>query len=83
MSHKRESLMLNSPVVSLLLPSFRQIICDDFQSDNDPTVCSFYSEMNDLSMFPIKTCSFLYSAENEVKMGFVFMLINIYDGTAI
>lgn len=39
--------------------------------------------MNDLSMHPIKKCQSLYSAENEVKMGFVLQLINIYDGTRL
>lgn len=41
----------------------------------------FYIEMNDLSAHPIKERQSLYGTENEGKMGFVFLLINIYDGS--
>ena len=54
---------------------------DGFQSDSDPSDLPFYVQMNDLSMHPIKKCQSLYSTENEAKMGFVLLLINIYDGT--
>lgn len=52
---------------------------DGFHSDNDPSDFLFYIEMNDLSVHPIKECQSLYGTENEGKMGFVFLLINIYD----
>lgn len=64
----------------VLLP-MKQFVLDGFQSDSDPSDLPFYIEMNDLSMHPIKKCHSLYSTEDEVKMGFVFLLINIYDGT--
>lgn len=54
---------------------------DGFHSDSDPSDLAFYVQMNDLSMHPIKKCQSLYSTENEVKMGSVLLLINIYDGT--
>lgn len=56
-------------------------MCDGFQPDNDLTESPFYAEMNDSSIHRIKKCQSLYSAENEVKMGFVQLLINMYDGT--
>lgn len=54
---------------------------DGFQSNNDPSDFLFYIEMNDLSGLPIKEGQSLYGTENEGKMGFVLLLINIYDGT--
>lgn len=54
---------------------------DGFQSNNDPGDFLFYIEMNDLSAHPIKQRQSLYGTENEGKMGFVFLLINIYDGS--
>lgn len=72
---------VNSSSPRPVLPSMKQFVLDGFQSDNDPSDLPFYIEMNDLSMCPIKKCQSLYSTEDEVKMGFVFLLINIYDGT--
>lgn len=37
--------------------------------------------MNDLSVHPIKERQSLYGTENEGKMGFVFLPINIYDSS--
>lgn len=61
-------------------PSLKSFVLDGFQSDSYSSDLPFYVEMNDLSVHPIKKCQSLYSAENEVKMGFVLLLINIYDG---
>lgn len=55
---------------------------DSFQSDSNLSDLPLYLEMNDLSARPIKECQSLYSTENEVKMGFVLLLINMYDGNA-
>lgn len=54
---------------------------DGFQSNSDPGDFLLYIEMNDLSARPIRERQSLYGTENEGKMGFVFLLINIYDGS--
>lgn len=48
-----------------------------------PVTYPLYIEMNDLSVHPIKKCQSLYSTKDEVKTAFVFLLINIYDRSAV
>lgn len=70
-------------VLDLNGPHWSNLCTKALSQTSVPVTYPLYIEMNDLSVHPIKKCQSLYSTEDEVKTAFVFLLINIYDRSAV
>lgn len=70
-------------VLDLNCPHWSNLCTKALSQTSVPVTYPLYIEMNDLSVHPIKKCQSLYSTKDEVKTAFVFLLINIYDRSAV